>query len=115
MVVGMPWKWIEGVQRSTGKVISGWDWKPSYKYRDEKDQLASMMNEYIAEKDQQFKDLGYYTTGRALPKIEDWLDDTIDHYRYNGQTWWQRNWFPMIMLLMMGGSMLVIGLVNGWS
>lgn len=111
----MPWKWIDGIQASTGKRISGWNWLPSCKYRDEKRQLVRMIDDLWEEKDQQFRDLGYYTTTRGLPKIEDWLDDTIDRYRYGGLTWWQRNWFGIMMLTLMGGAMIIIGLVNGWS
>lgn len=111
----MPNRWIDGIQASTGKRLTGWAWFPSHKYRDEKRQLVKMIDELHDEKDQQFKELGYHTTTRTLPKIEDWVDETIDHYRYGGMTWWQRNWFPLIMLLMMGGGMVVIGLVNGWS
>lgn len=111
-----PWERFSGTHWSKpGEIIRGWNWRPSGKYRKEHDQLVKLMDEYIAEKDKQFKELGWYTTTKTYPKIADWLDTTIDHYRYNGQTWWQRNWFPLIMLAMMGGSMLVIGLVNGWS
>jgi hypothetical protein len=78
-------------------------------------QLVKMIDELMEEKDQQFKEHGYYTTTRTLPKIEDWLDDVIDEYRYSGAGWWERNWFPVVLLTMIGGGSLLIGFINGWS
>jgi len=73
----------------------------SSKYPDEKQALRVM----------------FVDPSTTQPQLDAWLEDTIDHYRYDAgpTTWWQRNWFPLIMLVMMGGSMLAIGLVNGWS
>lgn len=28
---------------------------------------------------------------------------------------WGENWFPILFTLMIGGSMLLIGFVNGWA
>lgn len=56
-----------------------------------------------------------------------WLDRTL--YRHREQayalgvlhtersapTWWERNWFGVVILIMMAGSLLAIGLTNGWS
>jgi hypothetical protein len=111
----MPYKWFEGIQASTGKFLSGWNWKPSGKYRDEKDQLSRLFDEWVKETDAFYKEHGYYTTTKSWPQIEDWLDDTIDEYRYSGAGWWERNWFPVVMVSMIGGGMLLIGFVNGWS
>jgi hypothetical protein len=86
----MPWKWFEGTQMSTGQWLEGRTWYPSGRYREEHHQLARLIDKYIAEKDRQFEDLGYYTTTMTLPEIEDWLDKVIDRYRYGRRSWWDR-------------------------
>ncbi len=61
------------------------------------------------------------------PDLRNWLDATL--YRHREQayaegvldtqraapSWWDRNWFGIVLLGLIIGSMVVIGLVNGWS
>lgn len=86
-----------------------------------------MMDQYIKEKDRQFRDLGYYTTTETLPRIEDWVDREFALQYQSGRSdaladwitdrggWWSRNWIPVLFFVILVGGMLAIGLVNGWS
>lgn len=56
-----------------------------------------------------------------------WLDRTLYTHREQAYalglkdarswrgSWWERNWFPVVLLAMISGSMVIIGLTNGWS
>lgn len=123
----MPWRYVRGVQLSTGEEIEGRDWKPSGLHEDAKQELIHIMDEYLKDQERNFRELGYYTTTESLPRMEDWVDREFAAQYQHGRSagllegirrpvgWWERNWFPLIMLVMMGGGMVVIGLVNGWS
>lgn len=112
---------------STGNEIEGEDWLPSGLHQDEKRELIHIMDQYLKEKDRQFKDLGYYTTTESLPRLEDWVDrefalayqrgrsqGLIDGAFYRGG-WWSRNWIPVLFFVILVGGMLSIGFTNGWS
>lgn len=123
----MPWKYVRGVQLSTGDMIEGRDWKPSGKHEDQKQELIHMMDEYLKEKDRQFKEHGFYTTTETLPRIEDWVDrefalayqrgrsEALAEWVTGHGSWWSRNWILVLFFVILVGGMLTIGLVNGWS
>lgn len=83
-----------------------------------------MTDKYPVEK----RELGelFRDSGSTHAQLNEWVDRTLDMHRaqaaayawkteYRLPNWWSRNWFPVIMLVMMGGGMVLIGLVNGWS
>ena len=122
----MPWRYIKGVQLSTGDEIEGRDWKPSGLHKDAKEELIHIMDQYLREKDRQFKELGYYTTTESLPRMEDWVDREFalqyQHGRsqglidgYNQKSWFSENWIPVLFFMILIGGMLLIGFTNGWS
>lgn len=49
---------------------------------------------------------------RAKARAEGW-QECKDHYFWG--RWWDRNWFPVLMITIIVGGMVLIGLVNGWS
>lgn len=112
---------------STGNEIEGRDWKPSGLHRDEKQELIHMMDEYLKEKNRQFRELGYYTTTETLPRIEDWVDvqfalanqrgrsEALAEWIYDRDRWWTRNWFMVCLLGIIVVGLVTIGLTNGWS
>lgn len=84
-------------------------------YRDEKRQLAGLIDELTRERAEQAERLGYCTTTQAWTDIENWVDQTLNYYQHSGASWWERNWFPVALLTLIGGGCLLIGFINGWS
>ena len=95
--------------------------KAARRYEAEEAELTEMIqrHRYAAEMNRPFHEREILT----------WLDRTLYQHREEARAegmrswgrptgwkgWWERNWFPVVMLVMIGGGSLLIGFVNGWS
>jgi hypothetical protein len=86
-------------------------------HRQHKTELAELVSQFVRSDN----------PGEAWNRIEQWVDVEFALREQHGRSaaladwihdrgsWWERNWFPVVMIAMFTGGSLLIGFVNGWS
>lgn len=95
--------------------------KAAKRFETEEKELEELLNRF------RFASTGHVPALREQAMT--WLDRVLYEHREQAHAeglkswgrptgwkgWWDRNWFGVALLTMIGGSLLVIGFVNGWS
>lgn len=97
------------------------------RYATEEAELTVLVDGWTAQVVRYREATGLIMNSAGNPDLRDWLDATL--YRHREQayaegvlatqrsapSWWDRNWFVIVLLGLIVVARVTIGLVNGWS